>query len=143
MKKLLLVFTLTMFAFGLAACNGDEDPDRNGNDNGNDELLEFTLEELSEYDGLDGADAYIAVDGYVYDVTDSAQWTDGDHQGQVQAGQDLTQEMDENPTHGREMLDNVPKIGILTDWDDSGDDNDNNNGYDDNDNDDTGNGYSY
>jgi predicted heme/steroid binding protein len=73
----------------------------------------FTLEELAMYDGLDGQDAYIAVDGIVYDVTNSSLWTDGNHQGRVQAGQDLTTEIDTISPHGRRVLDNVPIIGTL------------------------------
>jgi len=78
-----------------------------------DALIEFTLEELSNYDGQEGRDAYIAVDGYVYDVTESSLWTDGSHQGSVTAGADLSEALDNNPQHGREMLDRIPKIGIL------------------------------
>ncbi len=112
MKKMLLLSILLLSSFALIACNGDDNDDVDPDD-----LRAFTLEELSAYDGLDGADAYIAVDGYVYDVTNSRQWTDGEHQGRVQAGQDLTDVLDEESTHGREMLDRVPKIGYLVDED--------------------------
>ncbi len=127
MKKTLLASLLLFGLFLLAACNGNDLNDRtpNDNDNGNnEELREFTLAELSEYDGLDGRDAYVAVDGYVYDVTASAYWIDGEHQGDIRAGQDLTYEIDNVSPHGRSNLDNVPKIGILVD-----DDNDTDNGY--------------
>jgi len=118
-RKLLAFFILGVLVVSLAACGNGEDDDVP-----EDELQEFTLDELAEYDGQDGADAYVAVDGYVYDVTDSAQWTDGSHQGEVTAGADLTQELEDNPQHGEEMLDNVPRIGILVDEDDEADDND-------------------
>lgn len=125
-KKLLLSLSVFLMLFTLAACgNGDEEAE----DTPDDELREFTLEELSQYDGEDGADAYVAVDGYVYDMTDSAQWTEGSHQGQVQAGQDLTEEIDNNDRHGREMLDRVPRIGILVESsDEETSDNENANG---------------
>jgi predicted heme/steroid binding protein len=72
----------------------------------------FTLEELKQYDGKDGRQAYIAYKGKVYDVTDSYLWTDGDHQGQHEAGKDLTEEMALAP-HGEEMLQKVKLVGVL------------------------------
>lgn len=115
---LLLVFVV----FALVACNGDEvtdipndeDTSQNEDVNGDTDLREFTLEELAQYDGQEGRDAYVAVDGYVYDVSDSDRWMDGIHQGRIEAGQDLTDEIDESP-HGRAVLDRIPKIGILDD----------------------------
>jgi len=111
MKKLWVFLSLLVAVFVLVACNDD-----NTIDNSNTEdLIEFTLEDLAEFDGLDGRDAYIAVDGFVYDVTESNLWRDGSHQGAVQAGQDLTDELDSISPHGREMLDRVPRIGIIVD----------------------------
>jgi len=128
MKKTLLASLLLFGLFLLAACNGNDYND-NDNDNDNDELREFTLEELAEYDGLDGRDAYVAVDGYVYDVTDSDYWIDGEHQDEIQAGQDLTYEIDNVSPHGRENLEYVPKIGIIVDDNNEDDNDDANNGY--------------
>ncbi|MGM0435972.1 MAG: cytochrome b5 domain-containing protein [Bacillota bacterium] len=111
MKRFITIFAALTLVITLTACGG-EDSD-NAEDLPEEELQEFTLSELSEFDGEDGADAYIAVDGDVYDVTDSSQWIEGMHQGQVEAGQDLTEALDNNTAHGREMLENVPKIGVL------------------------------
>jgi predicted heme/steroid binding protein len=72
----------------------------------------FTLEDLKQYDGKNGRPAYIAYKGKVYDVTDSFLWVDGDHQGEHQAGRDLTEEISRAP-HGEETLDRIPIIGIL------------------------------
>lgn len=72
----------------------------------------FTLKELKKYDGKDGGPAYIAYNGKVYDVTESYIWIGGDHQGQHEAGKDLTEELAQAP-HGEEMLANVKLIGIL------------------------------
>lgn len=76
------------------------------------ELKKFTLEELKQYDGRDGRPAYFAYKGKVYDVTDSFLWINGDHQGQHEAGRDMTNEMAIAP-HGEEMLERVRPVGVL------------------------------
>lgn len=76
------------------------------------ELKEFTLEELAQYDGKDGRDAYVAVDGIVYDVTNSKLWAGGDHNG-FTAGKDLTEEIKNKSPHGVAKLNNVPVIGKI------------------------------
>jgi len=75
-------------------------------------LGKFKLEELKLYNGREGKPAYIAYKGKVYDVTDSALWIDGDHQGQHEAGKDITNEMKYAP-HGEEMLERIKLIGVL------------------------------
>jgi len=72
----------------------------------------FTLEELKKYDGRDGRPAYIAYKGKVYDVTESSLWLEGDHQGQHEAGKDLTNEMKLAP-HGEATLERVKLVGLL------------------------------
>jgi len=72
----------------------------------------FTLEELKQFDGRDGRPAYFAYKGKVYDVTESFLWINGDHQGQHEAGKDITNEMQFAP-HGEEMLERVKLIGVL------------------------------
>jgi len=72
----------------------------------------FTLQELKKYDGKDGRPAYIAYKGKVYDVTESYLWIDGDHQGQHEAGKDLTEEIALAP-HGEENLERVKVVGVL------------------------------
>ena len=112
MKKRLMLFILFLSIATLVACGGN-----NGTDAENvadDELREFTLEELAQYDGIDGRDAYVAVDGFVYDMTNSSYWIEGSHQGRVQAGQDLSVEINSSP-HGKSILSRVPRIGILVD----------------------------
>lgn len=37
----------------------------------------FTLSQLAVYNGNNGSDAYIAVNGIVYDVTDAPEWSNG------------------------------------------------------------------
>jgi len=72
----------------------------------------FTLEELKQYDGREGRPAYIAYRGKVYDVTDSYLWLGGDHQGQHEAGKDITNEMAFAP-HREEVLERVKLVGVL------------------------------
>ena len=74
-------------------------------------MKEFTLDELAEYDGRDGRPAYVVFEGVVYDVTESAMWDEGDHEGQHQAGHDLTAEHEDAP-HEPYVTD-FPEIGRL------------------------------
>lgn len=76
------------------------------------QLEEFTLDELSEYDGQDGNPAYVAVDGVVYDVTDNEAWAGGEHAGELEAGNDYTEEIMESP-HGDAVLEDLPVVGNL------------------------------
>ena len=76
------------------------------------DLRKFTLGELKQYDGREGRPAYIAYNGKVYDVTEDFLWIDGDHQGEHQAGRDMTEEMKRAP-HGEETLERVKLIGAL------------------------------
>ena len=71
----------------------------------------FTLDELAQYDGKNGNDAYVAVDGIVYDVTNAAKWQNGNHYG-VQAGTDCTTAISRSP-HGSSVLDGLPIVGAL------------------------------
>lgn len=71
---------------------------------------EFTLEELIKYNGSNGQKAYIAVDGVVYDISDTAVWAGGTHFG-YEAGKDLTSEF--NASHNKDILSDIPKVGYL------------------------------
>lgn len=102
MKKL---FILALLLF-LVSCGGNDD-------NTPTELFEMTPSELEVFDGLDGRKAYIAVDGFIYDVTNSDAWNNGMHNS-YQAGQDLSQAILLSP-HGKAFLERVPKVGILID----------------------------
>jgi predicted heme/steroid binding protein len=76
------------------------------------EEKKFTLQELAKFDGNDGKPAYVALNGKVYDVSESAFWMGGDHLGAHQAGKDLTTEIDLAP-HGPENVDRVKLVGVL------------------------------
>ncbi|MDO8847781.1 MAG: cytochrome b5 domain-containing protein [Coriobacteriia bacterium] len=74
-------------------------------------MREFTLEDLKQYNGRDGNPAYVAYEGNVYDVSDSAMWDDGDHMGSHEAGADLTAAHDDAP-HDVHIVD-FPQVGTL------------------------------
>ena len=75
------------------------------------ETRKFSIQELATFNGKDGKPAYVGFKGKVYDVTESAQWLDGDHLGHA-AGQDLTESMDIAP-HDQDVLEKMKIIGVL------------------------------
>ncbi|WP_036931397.1 cytochrome b5 domain-containing protein [Proteocatella sphenisci] len=124
MKKTTLILSMIMLVLSLAlfGCSSTDDtiPE---NDDGNVTTEEpaapeqaeektFTLDELEEYDGKDGAKAYIAVDGVVYDVTDVKPWSGGEHNG-YEAGKDLTEEIKNVSPHGVSKLEGITVVGKL------------------------------
>jgi len=75
-------------------------------------MKEFTLEELSKFNGKDGEKAYIAYNGNIYDLTGSSYWNDGLHMGMHEAGIDLTDEMGSAP-HADDVFGEFQVIGTL------------------------------
>ena len=74
--------------------------------------LELTLEQLAEFNGKDGSPAYVAVEGVIYDVSGSAKWKDGEHNGNS-AGQDLTDVITNQSPHGVAILKRMPIVGKI------------------------------
>jgi len=72
----------------------------------------FTKRELGRYNGKDGAPAFIAYEGRVYDVSRSFLWQNGRHQAVHAAGGDLTGSLDEAP-HPVDLLKRFPMVGTL------------------------------
>ena len=72
---------------------------------------EFTLEELTNYDGGGGKSAYVAVNGVVYDVSNEAAWGGGTHFGLI-AGKDVSEKF-KDCHEENEILSKLPKVGIL------------------------------
>jgi predicted heme/steroid binding protein len=72
----------------------------------------MTREELAKFDGCDGRAAYVAVSGVIYDVSSSLRWNNGLHEGEHQAGQDLTSELKQAP-HVRTLIEQFPVVGQL------------------------------
>lgn len=75
---------------------------------------EIKKNELAKYNGQDGNPAYVAVDGIVYDVSDSPAWTNGKHHGNL-AGTDLTDALLNQSPHGKKVLAKLPVVGKLID----------------------------
>ena len=65
---------------------------------------------LSSFDGKDGKPAYIAFEGYVYDVTGLGSWQDGYHFRQHRVGEDLTESIGKAP-HTAEKLEGLVRVG--------------------------------
>ncbi len=110
-SKILLFITIT--ALVLTGCSSSNNSAETPKEETSEELV-LTLEELAEFDGKDGRRAYVAVDGIIYDMTDSSLWKEGGHHG-FQAGQDLTDAIKNDSPHGVGKLKNVPAIGTLAD----------------------------
>lgn len=138
-RKSLLAFIL-FISFGLSSCTVLQEPSTNTTPNPDPETnistsetdaavdtdatdmtdesetsdeLELTLDELLEFDGKDGRKAYVAVDGIIYDFTELPRWADGEHANQFTAGHDLTDEIDNDSPHGRDVLSRAPVVGKL------------------------------
>jgi uncharacterized repeat protein (TIGR02543 family) len=75
------------------------------------EKVMFDEQLLSQFDGKDGADAYIAYEGVVYDVTKSNRWRNGVHNG-YSAGADLTYELNTYAPHSAGELTKFPIVGF-------------------------------
>ncbi len=72
----------------------------------------FTKKELVQYNGKDGAPAFIAYKGKVVDVSHSFLWQNGTHQVIHVAGADLTHELAQAP-HDANLLKRFPIVGVL------------------------------
>ncbi len=70
----------------------------------------MTLQELAQFDGKEGRKAYVAMNGMIYDLTESKLWKNGNHEGAHQAGVDLTEAMESAP-HVRSVIENFPAVG--------------------------------
>lgn len=73
---------------------------------------QFTIAELSRYDGKEGRPAYLAYKGKVYDATNNRLWKNGKHGAAHFAGTDLTEAL-VNAPHGEEVLARLPILGFL------------------------------
>lgn len=72
----------------------------------------YSEEELTKGDGKEDRPALVAVDGDVYDVSESGMWSGGSHMSSHRAGRDLSLALKAAP-HGPEVLERVKKVGSL------------------------------
>ena len=72
----------------------------------------MTHAELAQNNGQNGRPAYVAVNGTIYDVTESPRWQNGQHPPDHQAGMDLTEELASAP-HVRAVVERFPVVGTL------------------------------
>ncbi len=76
------------------------------------DIRQFTIEELSQYDGSNGRPAYVAVNGIVYDVSLESTWGGGTHFS-MYAGHDLSAQFNGCHKGKTEILRNLPQMGFL------------------------------
>jgi len=76
------------------------------------QMKEFTRDELTKFNGKDGQPVYVAYEGKVYEVTESKLWKTGFHMRRHHAGADLTEDIGGAP-HGREVFERFKQVGIL------------------------------
>lgn len=75
------------------------------------ESTEFTVEELSAYDGTNGKPPYVAVNNVVYDLSGVSMWNRLSHFG-LSPGADLTKQF--MACHGNpQILAKLPVVGTL------------------------------
>lgn len=113
MKRYAALLSILLF---LGACSAakttTQDPSTNTSDQTGQTLKAFTLAELVTYNGRNGAKAYVAYKGKVYDVTDFGSWDTGSHHG-IKAGTDITSAFANSP-HSTSMFSSIPIVGTLS-----------------------------
>ncbi len=104
MKKTILILFVLFSAVGFVlASDADSGASK--------KMEEFTVQELSTYNGKNGMPSYIAYDGVVYDVTNHPKWKSGTHGGQM-AGTDITNAIKRSP-HGAGKIKGLTAVGKL------------------------------
>ena len=79
-----------------------------------DNMLYLTTSQLSAYNGLNGAFAYIGYKGVIYDVTGNPNWPKGVHRGYISAGQDVTLLFaSSGAPHGDSNITGLPIVGYI------------------------------
>jgi predicted heme/steroid binding protein/uncharacterized membrane protein len=71
----------------------------------------YTQEDLAQADGKNGAGTLVAVDGKVYDISESQKWIHGKHMNRHSAGRDLSADISAAP-HGMEVLESFEIVGV-------------------------------
>jgi predicted heme/steroid binding protein len=124
MKKIIVFISISLILFGCSTSTpAVNQPTTPNSDQTIDEatgltidtetgLLQMTVEELAQFNGKDGAKAYVAVDGNVYDVTGNRKWLDGNHEKGMSAGRDLSEFISGAP-HGKDILKQFTIVGKI------------------------------
>jgi predicted heme/steroid binding protein len=73
---------------------------------------EFTLEELAEYNGINGKPPYVAINGIVYDMSHIRPWASGTHFG-LSAGNNLTEQFMGCHRGAQSVLNKLIQVGRL------------------------------
>lgn len=76
------------------------------NTSSNPKLKTYNAKTLQAFDGKDGHRSYVALNGFVYDVTEVPQWQGGHHYKGMVAGTDLTPNIGLSP-HGAGIINDV------------------------------------
>lgn len=76
------------------------------------EVRSFTQEELAAFDGANGRNAYVAVNGTVYDMTNEIRWAGGTHFG-MNSGHDLSKEFRGCHQGMQQILSKLPIVGKI------------------------------
>lgn len=108
---LVAVLALTMLTGCSSNSNSTDNPSSGSSSTNSDDEV-FTTEELANYNGKNGAAAYVAYEGLVYDVTDAKGWFNGEHEG-VEAGTDITEAFANSP-HTPSIFDGLNVVGTFS-----------------------------
>lgn len=111
-KKIKLILLLVFLSFSLLLFPGCSKKKAEEPTPVEEPKLELTLEELKEFNGKDGKAAYVAVDGVIYDVTNSSRWKNGEH-NDFFAGNDLSDGIKNVSPHGVKVLERMPVVGKI------------------------------
>ena len=75
-------------------------------------MNEYTVQQLALRNGTDKEEIWTAYEGVIYDVSKSKLWRKGQHY-EHWAGVDLTQELNENAPHTKNVFDKFEIVGKL------------------------------
>lgn len=73
---------------------------------------QFSESELKNFDGKEGRSAYVAIEGKIFDVSESHLWVEGRHMGLHLAGEELNNSI-KNAPHDIDILSSFPVVGVL------------------------------
>ncbi len=74
-------------------------------------MISYTKNQLALRNGQDKPEIWVAVNGIIYDVSESRMWKNGKHY-EHWAGQDLTDELKDAP-HLPDVIKKFQKVGYL------------------------------